>query len=81
MLHYILWTTPSVHRYNKRFLKRYDGNKKWETIKRPIFVDKIGFLLSVVVTIAPIPDSEAVLFVDEVLQGCYAPTRNQDIAR
>ena len=46
---------------NNRSLNSYDGNKKTKGIKRPILVDKNGFLLAVRVTVAHFHDSKMVL--------------------
>ncbi len=57
---------------NNRSLNSYDGAKKVKGIKRHIVVDKNGFLLAVMVTVAHIHDSQAVLGLMQVLKDCYA---------
>lgn len=64
--------SQSVRWGNNRSLKSYDGNKKVKGIKRHIVVDKNGFLLAVMVTVAHIHDSKAVLWLMRVLQDSYA---------
>lgn len=64
--------SQSVRWGNNRSFKSYDGNKKIKGIKRHIVVDKNGFLLAVMVTVAHIHDSQAVVWLMKVLQECYA---------
>lgn len=64
--------SQSVRWGNSRSLKSYDGNKKVKGIKRHVVVDKNGFLLAVMVTVAHIHDSQAVFWLMKVLQDCYA---------
>lgn len=64
--------SQSVRWGNNRSLNSYDGNKKIKGIKRHVVVDKNGFLLAVMVTVAHIHDSQAVLGLIKVLQDCYA---------
>lgn len=64
--------SQSVRWGNNRSLKSYDGNKKVKGIKRHIVVDKNGFLLVVMVTVAHIHDSKAVIWLMKVLRDCYA---------
>lgn len=51
--------SQSVKWGNNRSLNSFDGNKKVKGIKRHIIVDKNGFLLAIMVTIASIHDSKA----------------------
>ena len=67
--------SQSVRWGNNRSLNSYDGNKKVKGIKRHIVVDKNGFLLAVMVTVAHIHDSKAVMLLMRVLQDCYASIR------
>ncbi len=67
--------SQSVRWGNSRSFKSYDGNKKVKGIKRHIVVDKNGFLLAVMVTVAHIHDSKAVIWLMRVLQDCYASIR------
>lgn len=64
--------SQSVRWGNNRSLKSYDGNKKVKGIKRHVVVDSNGFLLAVMVTVAHIHDSKAVIWLMKVLQECYA---------
>ena len=64
--------SQSVRWGNNRSFKSYDGNKKIKGIKRHVVVDKNGFLLAVMVTVAHIHDSQAVVWLMKVLQDCYA---------
>jgi putative transposase len=65
--------SESVKWGNNRGLNGYDGNKKVKGIKRHVIVDKNGFLIAVMVTVANIHDSKAVLLLmrllKEVLSG------------
>jgi hypothetical protein len=53
---------------NNRPLNGFDGNKKIKGIKRHIVVDKNGFLLAVMVTVANVHDSKAVLLLMRTLK-------------
>jgi transposase len=65
--------SQSVYWGNNRSLKSYDVNKKVKGIKRHIIVvDKNGFLLAVMVTVAHIHDSQAVMWLMRVLQDSFA---------
>ena len=64
--------SQSVRWGNNRSFKSYDGNKKTKGIRRHIIVDKNGYLLAVMVTVAHIHDSQAVVWLMRVLQDCYA---------
>lgn len=64
--------SQSVRWGNNRSFKSYDGNKRVKGIKRHVVVDKNGFLLAVMVTVAHIHDSKAVIWLMKVLQDCYA---------
>lgn len=63
--------SQSVRWGNNRSFKSYDGNKKVKGIKRHVVVDKNGFLLAVMVTVAHIHDSKAVLLLMRVLQDAF----------
>lgn len=67
--------SQSVRWGNNRSLKSYDGNKKVKGIKRHIVVDKNGFLLAVMVTVAHIHDSKVVALLMRVLKDSYASIR------
>jgi len=60
--------SQSVRWGNNRSLNSYDGNKKVKGIKRHIIVDKNGFLVAVMVTVAHIHDSKAVMLLMRVLK-------------
>jgi len=60
--------SQSVRWGNNRPLNSYDGNKKVKGIKRHVMVDKNGFLVAVMVTVAHIHDSKAVLLLMLVLK-------------
>ena len=60
---------------NNRSLKSYDGNKKIKGIKRHVVVDKNGFLLAVMVTVAHIHDSQAVICLMRVLREAFCSIR------
>jgi len=64
--------SQSVRWGNNRSLKSFDGNKKVKGIKRHVVVDKNGFLLAVMVTVAHIHDSKVVTLLMRVLQDSYA---------
>ena len=51
--------SQSVKWGNNRSLNGVDGNKKVKGVKRHIVVDKNGFLIAVMVTVANIHDSKA----------------------
>lgn len=67
--------SQSVRWGNNRSFKSYDGNKKVKGIKRHVVVDKNGFLLAVMVTVAHIHDSKAVLLLMRVLQESFHSIR------
>ncbi|MEO8237513.1 MAG: transposase [Flavobacterium sp.] len=60
--------SQSVRWGNNRSLNSFDGNKKVKGIKRHIVVDKNGFLLAIMVTVANIHDSKAVDLLIRTLQ-------------
>jgi putative transposase len=49
-------------------LKSFDGNKKIKGIKRHVIVDKNGFLIAVMATVAHIHDSKAALLLMRVIK-------------
>lgn len=59
--------SQSVRWGNNRSLNSYDGNKKVKGIKRHVIVDKNGFLIAVMVTVAHIHDSKAVMLLMRLL--------------
>jgi putative transposase len=60
--------SQSVRWGNNMALNSYDGNKKVKGIKRHVIVDKNGFLIAVMVTVAHIHDSKAVILLMRVLK-------------
>jgi putative transposase len=60
--------SQSVRWGNNRSLNGYDGNKKVKGIKRHVVTDKNGFLLAVMVTVANVHDSKAVLLLMRTLR-------------
>ena len=60
--------------YN-RSLNGFDGNKKIKGIKRHVVVDKNGFLLAIMVTVANIHDSKAVDFLMRNLAYFLTPVK------
>lgn len=63
--------SQSVRWGNNRSFNGVDGNKKVKGIKRHIIVDKNGFLLAVMVTVANIHDSKAVMLLMRVLKDVF----------
>jgi putative transposase len=62
--------SQSVRWGNNRSLNGIDGNKKVKGIKRHVVVDKNGFLIAVMVTIANIHDNKAAVFVGKCSKNC-----------
>jgi transposase len=60
--------SQSVRWGNNMALNSYDGNKKVKGIKRHVIVDKNGFLIAVMVTVAHIHDSKAVMLLMRILK-------------
>ena len=60
--------SQSVRWGNNRSLNGIDGNKKKKGIKRHVVVDKNGFLIAIMVTIANIYDGKAVCLLMRVLK-------------
>jgi transposase len=60
--------SQSVRWGNNMALNSYDGNKKVKGIKRHVIVDKNGFLVAVMVTVAHIHDSKAVMLLMRLLR-------------
>jgi len=60
--------SQSVRWGNNRSLNGIDGNKKVKGIKRHVVVDKNGFLIAIMVTVANIYDGKAVLLLMRVLK-------------
>ena len=64
--------SQSVKWGNNAFLNGVDGNKKVKGIKRHVIVDKNGFLIAVMVTIANVHDSKAAYLLMRVLKEMYS---------
>ena len=60
--------SQSVRWGNNRSLNGIDGNKKVKGIKRHVIVDKNGFLIAVMVTVANIHDSKAAYLLARMLK-------------
>lgn len=60
--------SQSVRWGNNHSLNGIDGNKKVKGIKRHVEVDKNGFLISVMVTVANVHDSKAAFLLIRVLK-------------
>lgn len=67
--------SQSVKWGNNRSLKSFDGNKKVKGIKRHIVVDKNGFLLAIMITVASIHDSKAVELLMRTLHYFLCPVK------
>jgi len=67
--------SQSVRWGNNRSLNGFDGNKKVKGIKRHVVVDKNGFLLAVMVTVANIHDSRAVELLMRTLYYFLTPVK------
>ena len=65
----------SVRWGNNRSLNGFDGNKKVKGIKRHVVVDKNGFLLAIMITVANIHDSKAVDFLMRTLAYFLTPVK------
>ena len=62
------WTVKQYVGGNNRSLNGIDGNKKVKGIKRHTVVDKNGFLLAIMVTVANVSDCKAALLMMRVLK-------------
>lgn len=60
--------SQSVRWGNNKSLNGFDGNKKIKGIKRHVVVDKNGFLIAVMATVANVHDSKAALLLMRVLK-------------
>jgi putative transposase len=67
--------SQSVRWGNNRSLNGIDGNKKVKGIKRHVVVDKNGFLIAIMVTIANIHDSKAAYLLMRVLKELCVPLK------
>nr|WP_315201626.1 transposase [uncultured Flavobacterium sp.] len=67
--------SQSVRWGNNRSLNGFDGNKKVKGIKRHIVVDKNGFLLAIMITVANVHDSKALLLLMRTLKYFLCPIK------
>lgn len=67
--------SQSVRWGNNRSLNGFDGNKKVKGIKQHVLVDKNGFLLAVIVTVANVHNSKAVEFLMRTLAYFLTPVK------
>jgi putative transposase len=67
--------SQSVRWGNNRSLNGFDGNKKVKGVKRHIVVDKNGFLLAIMVTVANIDDSKAAGLLMRTLHYFLCPIK------
>ena len=67
--------SQSVRWGNNRSLNGFDGNKKVKGIKRHVVVDKNGFLLAIMVTVANIHDSKATELLMRTLAYFLSPVK------
>ena len=68
--------SQSVRCGNNASLNGIDGNKKVKGIKRHVIVDKNGFLIAVMVTIANVHDSKAAYLLMRVLKEMCSSVKN-----
>ncbi|HEX8577797.1 MAG TPA: transposase [Flavobacterium sp.] len=68
--------SQSVRWGNNRSLNDFDGNKKVKGIKRHILVDKNGFLLAIMVTVANVHHSKAVLLLMRTFEIFFVPNQS-----
>ena len=64
--------SQSVKWGNNASMNGVDGNKKVKGVKRHVIVDKNGFLIAVMVTIANVHDSKAAYLLMRVLKVMYS---------
>lgn len=67
--------SQSVKWGNNRSLNGFDGNKRVKGIKRHVIVDKNGFLLAIMVTVANVHDSKAVELLMRTLAYFLSPIK------
>lgn len=67
--------SQSVKWGNNKSLNGYDGNKKVKGIKRHVVVDKNGFLLAIMVTVANVYDGKAVELLMRTLAYFLSPVK------
>lgn len=67
--------SQSVRWGNNRSLNGIDGNKKVKGIKRHAIVDKNGFLIAIMVTVANIHDGQTALQLMRVLKNLWSSVK------
>lgn len=67
--------SQSIRWGNNRSLNGFDGNKKVKGVKRHVVVDKNGFLLAIMVTVANIHDSKAAELLMRTLVYFLSPVK------
>lgn len=67
--------SQSVRWGNNRSLNGVDGNKKVKGVKRHVIVDKNGFLIAIMVTVASIHDGQAALQLMRVLKNLWSSVK------
>lgn len=67
--------SQSVKWGNNKSPNDIDGNKKVKGIKRHVVVDKNGFLIAVLVTVANVHDSKAAMLLMQVLTNLCSSTK------
>lgn len=67
--------SQSVRWGNNRSLNGIDGNKKVKGIKRHVIVDKNGFLIAIMITVANIHDGQAALQLMRVLKNLWSSVK------
>lgn len=67
--------SQSVRWGNNRSLNGIDGNKKVKGVKRHVIVDKNGFLIAIMVTVANIHDGQAALHLMRVLKNLWSSVK------
>ena len=67
--------SQSVRWGNNRSLNGIDGNKKVKGIKRHVVVDKNGFLIAIMVTVANVHDGQAALQLMRVLKNLWSSVK------
>ena len=68
--------SQSVRWGNNKSLSGIDGNKKVKGIKRHVVVDKNGFLIAIMITVANIHDSKAAILLMRVLKELCSTVKN-----
>lgn len=67
--------SQSIKWGNNKAPNDIDGNKKVKGIKRHVVLDKNGFLIAVMVTVANMHDSKAAMLLSRVLKELYSSVK------